>query len=220
MYSNEIHATGRLYRIATLLALVTIGYNLLEGVVSVWLGAEDETLSLLGFGLDSFVEVVSGAGIWHMIRRQQQGSEEQRDGFEQRALRITGTSFFLLAAGLVVTAGLNLYKGHQPVTTIWGIVIALISICIMWLLLREKTAVGKALRSAAILADASCTRVCMLLSGTLLLSSIGYELSGIGQLDAIGSMVIAWLSFQEGREAYAKARGETCSCSCSCNEKC
>lgn len=58
-----------LYKTATLLALITIGYNIAEGAVSVWFGAADETLSLFGFGVDSFVEVISGIGIWHMVRR-------------------------------------------------------------------------------------------------------------------------------------------------------
>jgi divalent metal cation (Fe/Co/Zn/Cd) transporter len=180
------------------------------------LGAADETLSLFGFGLDSFVEVVSGFGIWHMLRRRQQGEEEQRDEFERRALRITGGAFYALASGLAVSAGLSLWSAHRPVATFWGMVVALVSIATMWLLMQQKMKVGKALGSAAILADAACTRTCLLLSVALLLASGGYELTGIGQLDAIGSLAIAWLSLREGREAFAKAHGEECSCSCGC----
>lgn len=219
MFCDKFLRTRELYRTASLLALITIGYNILEGVVSVFMGASDETLSLFGFGLDSFVEVVSGFGIWHMLRRLQRGEEEKRDEYEQKALRITGGAFYVLAVGLTVTAGLSLWERHRPITTVWGIIISLISIVSMWLLIQQKVKVGKALNSNAILADAACTRACLLLSVALLLASAGYELTGIGQLDAIGSLAIAWLSLKEGREAFAKSRGQACSCSCSCSGK-
>lgn len=217
MYCDKMLKLKDMYRTATLLALITIGYNILEGVVSVAMGANDETLSLFGFGLDSFVEVISGFGIWHMLQRLKQGGEERRDEFEQRALRITGGAFYLLAGGLVVTAALSLWYSHQPVTTFWGIVVAVVSILTMWLLIHQKMKVGKALNSPAILADAACTRTCLQLSVALLAASIGYELTGLGVLDAIGSLLIALLSWREGREAFQKSRGLACSCSGSCN---
>lgn len=200
---------------ANLLALFTIFYNLLEGLVSVWLGVSDETLALFGFGVDSFIEVISAVGVWHMLRRIRANGGESRDEFERRALRITGVAFYLLTAGLVATAGLNLYQGHRPETTLWGIVIALVSISFMWALIHYKVKVGTALNSPAILADAACSRACMYLSLVLMGSSLGYALTGIGSLDAIGALLIAWLSFKEGREAFDKAKGLTCSCCCS-----
>ena len=87
---------NRLYQKANWLALITIYYNLLEGAVSVFFGFQDETLSLFGFGLDSFVEVISGIGVWHMIRRLRQSADGNPDRFEQRALKTTGTAFYLL----------------------------------------------------------------------------------------------------------------------------
>uniref|UniRef100_A0A831TZX3 Cation efflux protein transmembrane domain-containing protein n=1 Tax=Geobacter metallireducens TaxID=28232 RepID=A0A831TZX3_GEOME len=216
MLCDKFLRLQELYRKAALLALVTIIYNIVEGVVSVWFGAADETLSLFGFGLDSFVEVISGVGIWHMVRRLQRGEEEKRDSFERRALRITGGTFYLLAAGLVATAALSIYSGHRPETTVWGIVVSLVSISFMWLLIHHKMKVGKALNSPAILADAACSRACLLLSAALLAASAGYEVTGIGWLDSLGSLAIAWLSFREGREAFGKADGMGCSCSCAC----
>ncbi|AJE02457.1 cation transporter [Geobacter pickeringii] len=218
MLCDKFLRIQQLYRTAALLALITIGYNLVEGMVSVGLGAADETLSLFGFGLDSFVEVISGLGIWHMVRRLRRGEEERRDAFERRALRITGGAFYLLAAGLAVTAAISIHAGHRPETTVWGIVVSLVSISFMWLLIRHKTRVGKALNSPAILADAACSRACLLLSVVLLASSAGYELTGIGSLDSLGSLAIAWLSFREGREAFGKANGMACGCSCSCGD--
>ncbi|MDO9289534.1 MAG: cation transporter [Thermodesulfovibrionales bacterium] len=207
-----------LYRWAYVLALITIFYNILEGVVSVFFGIEGETLVLLGFGIDSFVEVISGIGIWHMIRRIRRNNNETYDKFEKDALKVTGTAFYILTAGLIVTASINLYRGHKPETTLWGIIISLVSILSMWLLLHYKIKVGRQLNSQAILADANCTKACMYLSVVLFLSSLGYELTGIGGLDSLGAIAIAALSFREGREAFQKAKGNlTCGCNSACH---
>ena len=200
----------KLYRQAILLAQITVFYNLLEGLVSVILGLGDETLSLFGFGLDSFVEVISGIGIWHMVKRMQRHPDENPDQFEQRALRITGGAFFLLAIGLVLMAGINLYTGHQPETTVWGIIILTISILTMWALIHFKVRVGRQLGSDAILADAECTKTCLYLSFILLLASVGYELTGFGGIDAIWAITLSVFSYREGREAFEKASGKVC----------
>jgi divalent metal cation (Fe/Co/Zn/Cd) transporter len=202
-----------LYRWANVLTLITIFYNIAEGLVSVYFGFEDRTISLFGFGLDSFVEVVSGIGIWHMIGRLRKNNAEHPDRFERRALRITGSSFYLLTAGLIMTAISNLISRRTPDTTLWGIIVSLISIFSMWALVRAKTKVGQRLASRAILADAGCTKTCLYLSFILLAASAGYELTGIGEMDSAGALLIAWFSFREGREALEKARGEmTCRC--------
>jgi divalent metal cation (Fe/Co/Zn/Cd) transporter len=206
----------RLYKIASLLAMITIGYNILEGIVSVWFGAADETLSLFGFGVDSFVEVISGIGIWHMVRRIQSHGGATKDEFESRALRITGWAFYVLTAGLVLSAGLSLYERHKPDSTVWGIIVSLISIACMWLLIHYKTKTGAALDSPAILADAACSRACLYLSLVLLTASAGYELTGIGSFDAVGALLIAYFAFREGKEALRKAKGLSCCCSGNC----
>jgi len=201
-----------LYKRASLLAQITIFYNIIEGLVSVFFGISDETLSLLGFGIDSFVEVLSGIGIWNMVRRIRHNSSANPGSFEKKALQITGTAFYILGLGLLVTASINIYQGHRPVTTFWGIVIAVISIFTMWILIHFKIKVGKQLSSDAILEDANCTKACLYLSIILLLASVGYELTGIGGIDSIGAVLIAIFSFREGREAFDKSRGESCSC--------
>lgn len=212
---NTPHDRSLLAR-ANLLALLTIGYNVVEGIVAMAFGATDETLTLFGFGVDSFIEVISAVGVWHMIRRIKANNGEPKDSFEQMALRITGRAFYFLTAGLVITAIMNIALQHQPSTTFWGIVVSLVSISFMWLLIRSKTKIGKALNSPAILADAACSKACLYLSFVLLSASVGFQLTGIGSLDSIGAILIAWLSFKEGREAFDKAKGISCSCSCNC----
>jgi divalent metal cation (Fe/Co/Zn/Cd) transporter len=215
-----VHKNTRLYAAASALALVTIFYNSVEGLVSVAFGLEDGSVSLFGFGLDSFVEVVSGIGIWHMIRRIRQNGGERPDKFEQRALRITGSAFYVLTVGLAVTSIIDLYQGHKPESTFWGIVISIVSILSMWLLIRAKVQVGKRLNSEAILADAACTLTCLQLSIVLLIASAGYKLTGIGRLDSVGALVIGGLCFREGKECFEKARAGSFACACggSCKE--
>jgi len=206
--------TRKLYAWASVLALITIFYNVAEGLVSVYFGLEDESMSLFGFGLDSFVEVVSGVGIWHMIRRVRLSGGEQVDRFEKRALRITGTAFFVLTGGLAVTSIVDLYRGHRPENTFWGIVISIVSIISMWALIRAKVKVGNRLKSPAILADAACTRACLQLSVVLLVASAGYKLTNIGGLDSVGALVISGLCYREGKEAFEKARAGSFECTC------
>jgi hypothetical protein len=203
-----------LLRRAFTLALITIGYNIVEGLVSVWFGAGDDALALLGFGVDSFVEVISGLGIAHMLLRMRQAPVSARDGFERRALRITGSAFYLLAAGLLAGAAVNLVRQHVPATTVPGIVIALVSIATMYALMRTKRSTGRALGSEAMCADADCTRTCLQLSVLLLAASALYAMTGWGAADAVGSVAIAVLSAREGREAFMTARSAALGCGC------
>ena len=93
-------ATNKYWQYALWLALFTIFYNLAEGLVSIYFGVQDEALTLFGFGIDSFIEVLSGVGILVMVTRIRRNPGTPRSQFERTALRITGTSFYLLSAGL------------------------------------------------------------------------------------------------------------------------
>ncbi len=108
----------RNYRTAFFLSLFTIIANLVEGVFSTILGQKDGTLALFGFGLDSFIEVISAVGISMMILRIARSPDSPRSKFEITALKITGVSFYLLTAGLVITAILNLVTKSKPETAI------------------------------------------------------------------------------------------------------
>src|ERR687892_2509644 len=145
---------NRYWGYALWLALFTIFYNLMEGLISIFFGFSDETLTLFGFGVDSFIEVMSGIGIFAMVLRIRQNPETPRSQFERTALRVTGTSFYLLAIGLGITSVYNLFTAHKPETTLPGLIISMISIAIMWLLVIGKRKVGHTLNSSPILADA------------------------------------------------------------------
>lgn len=205
------------YRLALILSFITIGYNIIEGLVSVGFGLQDETLALFGFGLDSFVEVISGIGVAHMVLRIRSNPKSSRDQFETTALKITGAGFYLLTAGLTASSLLSIYLGHKPETTIWGIIVGLVSILSMGTLIHFKLKVGNALHSEAILADANCTKACLYLSVIILISSLIYELTGFGYIDSLGSLGIAYFAFKEGKESFDKAKGKAC---CSCHGSC
>lgn len=198
----------RYYKIAFALALFTIIYNIGEGLLSTYFGLEDESLALFGFGADSFIEVISGLGIAHMIIRIQKQPNSNRSQFEQTALRITGVAFYILVVALIISSSYNIWTGHQPITTSFGVIISIISIFVMLLLVYGKRKVGKQLNSDPILADASCTMVCVYMSIILLISSGIYELTSLPYIDSLGTLGLAYFSFKEGRECFDKANSE------------
>jgi divalent metal cation (Fe/Co/Zn/Cd) transporter len=198
-------SANKYWKYALWLALFTIFYNLAEGLVSIYFGAQDETLTLFGFGIDSFIEVMSGLGILAMVLRIRRNPEAPRTKFERTALRITGTSFYLLALGLGATSIYNLFTAHKPATTVPGSIISLVSIAMMWALVQGKRKVGHALNSSPILADANCTMVCIYMSVVLLVSSLIYQFTGFGFVDSLGALGLIYFSVREGKEAFEKA---------------
>jgi len=202
----------RYWNYALWLAIFTILYNLVEGLIAIFFGISDETLTLFGFGVDSFIEVMSGLGILAMVLRIRQNPDTDRSEFEKTALRITGTSFYVLAVGLGLSAIYNIIIGHKPETTLPGLIISTISIAMMWALVAGKRKVGRELQSMPILADANCTLVCIYMSVVLLASSLIYELTGFGFIDSLGAIGLIYFSYNEGKEAFEKAAGIECSC--------
>lgn len=207
MINRTQTSTNKYWQYALWLALFTIFYNFAEGIISIYFGVQDETLTLFGFGIDSFIEVMSGSGILVMVLRIRTMSDSPRSQFEQTALRITGTSFYLLAIGLGTTAIYNIITSHKPVTTLPGLIISLISLAVMWALVMGKRRVGNVLDSPPILADANCTMVCIYMSAVLLISSLVYQFTGFGFVDILGAIGLIYFSINEGREAFEKAMG-------------
>lgn len=203
---------SRLYRLAYGLAIFTIVFNLFEGMISTFFGFEEETLTLFGFGVDSFIETISGLGIAHMVLRIQKNPNSKRDQFEIRALQVTGIAFYLLVLGLSLTLVFNVMYGLQPSSTIPGVIISSISIGVMWLMIRAKVRLGDRLDSAPMIADAKCAQICMYMSFILLTSSALYVLFKVPYIDAIGTLGIIYLSYQEGKECFAKAKNQACAC--------
>lgn len=210
--TQEAKVTANLFKTALLLAGITITYNILEGLISVFFGFDDESFTLLGFGVDSFIEVLSGIGIAHMILRIRNKPNSDRDTFEQTALRITGIAFYILVAGLVVSSLYNIWSGHRPETSLAGLLISLLSLLTMFALMTAKRRVGNALNSQAILADAECTKVCIYMSLILLGASGLYMLTHIPYLDSLGTLGLSYFAFKEGKECFEKSRNQAHCC--------
>jgi divalent metal cation (Fe/Co/Zn/Cd) transporter len=209
---SQKDAQSTYWQLALWLAIFTVFYNIAEGVISISFGISDESLTLFGFGADSFIEVLSGLGILALVTRIRQNPGTSRTRFEVIALRVTGTAFYLLAIGLGITAIYNLFITNKPQTTLPGLIISMVSITVMWALVMGKRKVGRALNSLPILADANCTLVCIYMSLVLLASSLIYELTGFGFVDSIGALGLIYFSIKEGRESFDKANGLECDC--------
>lgn len=211
--NSSILDVNKQYRTVFALAVFTIVYNIAEGAAATYFGFEEESLTLFGFGVDSFVEVISGIGIASMVWRIWNNGGTNRNEFEKTALKITGVGFYIIVAYLLFQSTYNIYTHKTPQNTFWGIAIALVSISIMWVLIQWKTTLGKRLKSEAILADASCARVCLYMSFILLISGIIYEYTGFPYSDSIGAYGIAYLSFKEGKECFEKSNSDAhCHC--------
>ena len=155
---------------------------------------------------------MSGIGIAIMILRIRQNPKSSKSEFEIRALQITGSAFYLLSAGLLAGIVANLINHRKPETTLWGVVISLISIAVMIWLMNAKKRAGRLLNSEPILSDANCTKVCVYMSVVLLVSSLIFEFTGFAYADVIGAAGLIYFSFTEGKEAFEKAKGKECSC--------
>ena len=221
MHSIETDTTKtkQLLKLAFGLGVFTIVYNIIEGVVSTYFGYVDETLTLFGFGVDSFIEALSAIGILNMIVLIRQNAYQTTTKFEKTALRITGYSFYILSVGLVISAAINFFTASKPHTTLWGIYISCISIVVMILLAVWKIQIGRKLNSNPMIADAKCTIVCIYMSVVLLLASGIYELTHFAYIDIIGSLGLAFFSLKEGRECFEKIKTEK-NCNCKTNNKC
>ncbi len=208
----ELIEKNKLFSTALFLGIVTVVYNLIEGIISVYFGIQDESLTLFGFGIDSFIEMLSGIGITHMILRIRKYNEVATDKFERTALQITGISFYLFTVGIILTAIFNLAENKIPVSSFWGVVISIISIFVMMILLNQKLKVGNKLSSQPIIADANCTKICIYMSVILLLSSAIFELTHFRFTDTLGAFGLAYFSFKEGKECFDKSKGKLDCC--------
>ena len=172
----------KLYEKAYYFAVLTIIFTFIEAAISIYFGYADESFTLLGFGIDSIIELASAFGIAHMIKRiQQNPNSKDRQNFEKNALKITGYGLILLAIGLVISSVYNIYSQHKPEATLSGIIISIGSIAVMYFLMINKEKLGKELSNEAILADAECTKVCIYMSLIVLASSIIYHFTKIGR---------------------------------------
>ena len=179
----------------------TITYNVIEGGIALIAGGVASSAALIGFGLDSFVEVLSAAAIaW-------QFSAADPESREKPALRVISVSFFALAAYVSVDAVLSLAGVREPAHSPVGIALAAISLVVMPVVSLLERRAGRELGSASAVADSKQTLICAYLSATLLIGLLLNSLLGWAWADSVAALVIAGFAVKEGLEAW---RGDAC----------
>ena len=176
-------------------------YNVVEAVIAITAGLVAGSVALVGFGLDSIVEVSSGLIILWQFRHPLPESREKT------ALRLMAFSFFGLAAYVTFESVRSLTTGHEPESSPVGIVLAATSLVIMPFLSWAQRRTGRALGSNAVVADSTQTLLCTYMSGVLLVGLVLNATLGWWWADPIAGLVIAAVAVKEGREAW---RGEGC----------
>lgn len=185
---------------ALALSYATVGYNVLEGLLSLVFARLSESSALLGFGIDSFVESLSGiVMIWRFSRPEESGHTERR---ERMAIRLVAASLIVLAAYVAYEAATALYLSEPPDRSLAGILIAVVSLVTMPVLYRMKRATAAQIGSKSLAADAQQTLACLLLSMALLVGTGLHYLSGWWQADPLAGLLIAAYLIREGREAW------------------
>ena len=190
-----------LQRRIRIIVAVTISYNVIEAIIALAAGTVASSAALVGFGLDSIVEVLSAAAVaW-------QFSAPDPEKREKVALRVIAWSFFGLAAYVITDAGLSLFGLRQAEHSPVGIILAAVSLAIMPLLSWFERRTGKELGSASAIADSKQTLICSYLSAALLAGLLLNSLLGWAWADSVAALVIAVFAIREGIEAW---KGDTC----------
>ncbi|GAA1436170.1 cation transporter [Mycobacterium cookii] len=198
---RDVDERRRLGRRAQLLAAASVSYNLVEAVIAVTAGLVAGSVALVGFGLDSLVEVSSGLVILWQFRHPLPESRERT------ALRLMAVSFFALAAYVGVESVRALVSGHSPDASPVGIALAAASLVVMPFLSWAQRRTGRALGSHAVVADSTQTLLCTYLSAVLLVGLVLNATLGWSWADPLAGLVIAYVAAREGLEAW---RGEDC----------
>ncbi len=183
----------------------TVAWNALEGLVAVVAGAIAGSISLVGFGIDSFIEVTSGSVL--LWRMSVDAEVQRRELNERRALGIVGVCFLLLAAYIAYESVSDLWSRRAPEHSIPGIVLACASLVVMPLLSRAKRKVGRALGSAAMHADAKQTEFCTYLSAVLLAGLVLNTLFELWWADPVAALIMVPVIAKEGIEGL---HGKVC----------
>jgi|GEM_PF-476804 len=192
-----------------------IFYNLIEGFVSVYFGVEESSISLLGFGLDSFVEVGSASIVLLKLRNVNPDLNLSK---ERQATLLIGISFLILAFSVFASSGNSLIKNEHPETTIPGILVSLVSLSFMFFLWRSKARLGFAMNSSTVMVDAKCSLACIKLSIILVLGSVIFWISpGLGWIDSVMALVLGIFIAKEGVELIQSSRKQDFKGGCGCH---
>jgi divalent metal cation (Fe/Co/Zn/Cd) transporter len=180
----------------------TLGWNLTEAVVAIGAGVFATSIALIGFGIDSLIECLSGGILLWRLQGVEAGAKREQD-----AHRLVGVSFFVLAAYVAFEAGKSLLYREEPEVSIIGIILSVVSLIVMPLLARAKRRVAARINSRALIADSRQTDICAYLSATLLGGLLLNALFGWWWSDPVAALCMLPMISWEGIEAV---RGQSC----------
>lgn len=198
----------RLYGKGLRLSYFTVGYNILEAVASIVFGSIANSIALIGFGLDSIVESLSGLVLIWRLSRHGKVSETAERRLERRATKLIFATFFILGVYILFESVKKLISAEIPEPSLPGIVIAIVSIIIMPILMWQKYKTGKQINSRALVADSKETLACIFLSVALLLGLGANYLFGFWQADPMVGLIIVVFLFREGWEGWKESSEE------------
>lgn len=209
-YQKKEKCNLSLHKRALLLSYFTVSYNIFEGIVSITLGVITQSIALVGFGLDSFVESLSGSVMIWRFSKHEGLSGEEKERVEKKAIRLIAYTFFILGVYVFYESLKKIYFQEAPEPTLFGIIIAALSLIIMPALFYFKNQTGKSLNSRSLVADSKQTLICVFMSISLLIGLGLNYLYGIWWLDPVIGLLIAGLLFKEGFSALKEEK--LCSC--------
>jgi divalent metal cation (Fe/Co/Zn/Cd) transporter len=191
---------------ALILEYFTVGYNVIEGIVSIIAGLLSGSIALIGFGLDSAIESISGAIlIWRLLKHGKISAEEEAR-VEQQAVRLVGISFYVLGAYIFIISVRKLYLHDAPEPSLLGIIIAILSLIIMPALAYMKYSLGKKTNMRSLIADSKQTFICAILSVALLVGLLLNYLFGLWWADPISALVIVFFIIMEGYKTLKSSK--------------
>ncbi len=196
---------GSWVRIAIVLVVATMVYNLGEAVIALWLGAEAESIALFGFGLDSLIEFAAAVVLLRRLSLEARGADEEAiEESERLVSKFVGATFFALAAYVVMQGGMMLWLREPPSESVYGIVLAAASLLVMPLIAWGKLRAAREIGSSALRAEARETLACAYLSFALLLGLTAYATLGWWWADPVAALLmVPWL-VKEGIEGFSE----------------
>jgi divalent metal cation (Fe/Co/Zn/Cd) transporter len=208
--SGAKSANSTIYKRALFLSYFTVGYNFLEGLVSVIAGILAGSVALVGFGLDSFIESLSGGVMIWRFGKHGKISEKEEERIERKAIGLVGYSFFIFAAYVLYQSVKKLYLREIPDPSLFGIIIAIVSILVMPVLFYLKYRTGRIIGSRSLVVDSKQTLACVFLSFTLLVGLGLNYLYGLWWADPVVGLVIVAYLVKEGFQALKETKLCTC----------
>lgn len=198
----------KLYKKGLHLEYFTVSYNVIEAIVSIVFGRIANSIALVGFGLDSIVESMSGFVLIWRLRQHKKISKEEEERIEKRAMKFVAMTFFILGLYVLFQSVKKMVLKEIPDPSLPGIIIAIVSIIVMPVLTLQKYRTGMQIKSNALIADSKETLACAFLSIALLLGLGSNYLFGFWRADAIVGLIIVIFLFKEGIKGWKESNEE------------